>query len=98
MLKTTNQKANMRLGSTFCLDKATGLAASIEARKIQGRGAFPHARVTKKDNARIGKTTYLCPKTMEAARIAIPRRNAMTDVLPRTSRKKEVGALYGVFE
>jgi hypothetical protein len=35
---------------------------------------------------------------MDAAMVVIPPKNAMTDVLPRTSRKSEVEALYGVFE
>jgi hypothetical protein len=53
MLKTINQKANMRLGSTRCLDKGIGVAANIETRKIQGRGAFLHRRVTKTERTRI---------------------------------------------
>jgi len=78
---------------------AMGTAADIETRKIQGRGAFFHSWVMRIEKARKEpKKAYDLPRRMDAAMIAIPRKNAMIDVLPRTSRKSEVGTLYEVFE
>jgi len=92
MLKTANQKANMRLQANCCLDTAMGVAAEIETRKIQGRGAFLHSRVIRIEKARNEtKNAYERPRKMDAAMIVIPRRNARTDVFPETSRKLEVG-------
>lgn len=61
-----------------------GIAAEIEVRKIQGRGAFRHSRVIIIEKARKEtKNAYERPRKMDAAMIAIPKKNAMTDVLPQ---------------
>jgi hypothetical protein len=74
-----------------------GIAAEIETRKIQGRGAFLQSRVIRIEKARKEtKNTYERPKKIDEAMIAIPRKNAMTDVLPQPSRKSEVCAVYGI--
>jgi len=84
----------MRLQANCCLDIAMGVAAEIETSKIQGRGAFLHNRVIRIEKARKEtKKTYERPRRMDAAMIAIPRKNAMTDVLPGTSRKSVLGLL-----
>ena len=99
MLKSANQRAKTTLQANCCLDIAMGVAATIDTRKIQGRGVFRHKKVIRKDNTRKEtKNAYDLPRMMDAAMIAIPRKNAMIDVLPRTSRKSEVGTLYEVFE
>jgi hypothetical protein len=52
MLKTANQKANMRLAATCILNIAIGVAADTETRRIQGRGIFLHRRVIKAEKTR----------------------------------------------
>jgi hypothetical protein len=52
VLKTANQRANMRLQANIYLDTGMGVAAEIEARRIQGRGAFLHMRVISTEKTR----------------------------------------------
>ena len=83
----------MRLQAKLYLEIVMGIAAEIEVRKIQGRGAFRHSRVIRSEKARKEtKKAYERPRKMDAAMIAVPKRNARTDVFPETSRKLEVGA------
>jgi hypothetical protein len=68
-----------------------GVAAEIENRYIQGRGAFLHSRVIKIENTmKEIKNTYERPRKMGAATtITIPKRNATTHVRPRSSQVSE---------
>jgi len=89
--------AKIRLQANCCLDTAMGVAAEIETRKIHGRGAFLQSKVIRIEKARKEtKNVDERPKKIDEAIIAIPRKNAMTDVLPQSSRKLDVGAMYGI--
>ena len=75
----------MRLQAKLYLDIVMGIAAEIEVRKVQGRGAFLHNMVIIIEKAKKEtKKAYERPRKMDATMIAIPRKNAMTDVLPQT--------------
>ena len=87
----------MRLQVNCSLDIAMGVAAEIETRKIQGRGAFLQSRVMSIEKARKETSNaYEIPKKIDEARIAVPRNNAMMDVPPQLSRKTEMGGVYGI--
>jgi hypothetical protein len=74
-----------------------GVAAEIETRKIQGRGAFLQSRVISIEKARKETSNaFELPKKIDKAMIAIPRNNAMMDVLPQPSRKTKMGGVYAI--
>jgi len=81
------------------VDMAIGIAEEIEVREIQERGAFLHKMVIRIEKAR-KKTENRCERgrKMDAAMIAIPKKNAMINVLPRISGKVGAGTPDGVFE
>jgi hypothetical protein len=73
----------MTLHGNWYLDITIGVDATVETRKIQGRGAFLQRTVKKTEIIKKAKVN-VCdfPRTMEARMIAIPRKKANTEVLP----------------
>ena len=72
----------MKLHVNCSLDTATGDAAAMEIRNIQGRAAFLQSRVITIEKAtKEKKKTNERPRKMDAAMSAIPTRKAMTGFL-----------------
>lgn len=98
-LKSTDQRANMRLQLNLCRAMAIGVAADMETNEIHERGAFLHSIVMTNDRTRKKtKNRNEFPRITAAAIIITPRKNAIIVVFLSFVLKLGTDFLCTVFE